>query len=93
MNSKRKFEKNPNLESDPNEGGNYSLFLENDDVHDFVYVIDALIEVCDHDLVQAEQCTYLVHYKGGCEVKNGKYEQLKEMFNRLLDKGLTVSIN
>lgn len=93
MNNKRKFEKNPNLERDPNEGGDYSLILQNDDVHDFVYVIDSLIEICDHDLVQAEQCTYLVHYRGECEVKTGKYEQLKEMYNLLLDKGLTVSIN
>ena len=93
MNDKRKYEKNPNLEGDSREGGDYSLILQNDDIHDFEYVIDALMEICDHDAVQAEQCTYLVHYKGSCEVKTGKYEQLKEMYNHLLNKGLTVSIH
>lgn len=93
MNSKRKFERNPNLEENPQDGKDYSLFLHNDDIHDFMYVIDSLIEVCNHDSVQAEQCTYLVHYGGKCEVKVGKYNQLKEMYNELLDKGLIVSIN
>ena len=93
MNSKRKFEKNPNVEKQPQEGSDYSLILHNDDVHDFMYVIDSLIEICDHNSVQAEQCTYLVHYRGECDVKIGKYEQLKEMYNRFLDKGLLVSIN
>jgi len=34
-----------------------------------------------------------VHYRGECKVKIGKYDQLKEMFNGLLEKGLIVSIN
>lgn len=93
MNSKRKFEKNPNLHENPHDGKDYSLILHNDDVHDFIYVIDSLIEVCNHNSVQAEQCTYLVHYRGKCEIKVGKYNQLKEMYNELLNKGLTVSIN
>lgn len=93
MRSKRKLEKNPNLEENPHDGKDYSLILHNDDIHDFMYVIDSLIEVCAHGPVQAEQCTYLVHYKGKSEVKTGKYEHLKEMYNGLLDKGLIVSIN
>ncbi|MFN4929813.1 MAG: ATP-dependent Clp protease adaptor ClpS, partial [Bacteroidota bacterium] len=48
-----------------------TLILYNDDVNTFDYVIDSLVEVCDHDVVQAEQCAYLVHYTGKCEVKNG----------------------
>ncbi|PLX14558.1 MAG: Clp protease ClpS [Marinilabiliales bacterium] len=93
MNSKRKFEKDPNLEKNPQDGRHYSLILHNDDVHDFMYVIDALIDICEHDAVQAEQCTYLVHYRGECQVKVGNYDDLKEMYNGLLDKGLVVSIN
>ena len=69
------------------------LILHNDDIHDFHYVIDSLIDVCDHDLVQAEQCTYLVHYRGECDVKVGKYTKLKAMYDRLIEKGLTVSLN
>jgi ATP-dependent Clp protease adaptor protein ClpS len=93
MISKRKFEKDPNVEKNPQDGKDYSLILHNDDVHDFIYVIDSLIEICEHDAIQAEQCTYFVHYRGECQVKAGKYDHLKEMYNGLLDKGLTVSIS
>ncbi|HAF29633.1 MAG TPA: Clp protease ClpS [Bacteroidales bacterium] len=93
MNRKRNLEENQNLEKKHQEGTDYSLILHNDDIHDFMYVIDSLIEVCDHDLVQAEQCTYLVHYRGDCEVKLGKYEKIKALYNKLERKGLTVSIN
>ena len=40
------------------------LILFNDDVHSFDFVIEALIEVCEHELLQAEQCTIIVHFKG-----------------------------
>ena len=93
MNSKRSFEKNPDLEKNPKKGKDYLLILHDDDVHDFTYVIDSLIEICDHDSVQAEQCTYIVHYRGECDVKIGKYEQLKAMYNKFLEKDLTVSLN
>jgi len=93
MDRKRELENSPNMEIDPQEGKDYSLILHNDEVHDFEYVINSLIEICDHDSVQAEQCTYIVHYRGECDVKVGKYEHLKSMFNRFVAKGLTVSIN
>ena len=53
------------------------IVLYNDDLHTFDFVIEALVELCKHNLVQAEQCTYLVHFKGKCAVKNGPYEKLK----------------
>ncbi len=90
---KRDLEKDPNLEKNPQAGKDYTLTLHNDDIHDFNFVIDSLIEICNHDIVQAEQCTYLVHYKGECGVKVGKYELLKEMYDQLLEKELIVSIN
>lgn len=69
-----------------------SLILFNDDVNTFDYVIDSLVEVCNHDVVQAEQCAYLVHYSGKCEVKNGSFDQLKPLRTELSRRGLTVSI-
>lgn len=93
MNRKRNLEENQNLEKKSQGEDVYSLFLHNDDIHDFMFVIDSLIEVCDHDLVQAEQCTYLVHYRGECEIKVGKLEKLRSLYNKLDRKGLTVSIN
>ena len=93
MDRKRDAENSPNMELNPQEEKDYSLILHNDEVHDFEYVIDSLIEICDHDSVQAEQCTYIVHYRGECDVKIGKYEYLKSMYSRFVEKGLTVSIN
>jgi len=69
------------------------LVLHNDDYHTFDYVIDALINICDHDTVQAEQCTLLVHYKGKCDVKKGSYAFLKPMKNALIQKELNATID
>ena len=50
----------------------FSLILWNDDVNSFDDVIDALVEICEHDFIQAEQCATITHYKGKCEVKSGE---------------------
>ncbi|OFY65034.1 MAG: hypothetical protein A2Y71_01070 [Bacteroidetes bacterium RBG_13_42_15] len=69
------------------------LILHNDDVHSFDYVIDTLIEVCELEVVQAEQCTYLVHYKGKCDVKKGAVNYLQPYRQRLIDRGLNATID
>lgn len=71
---------------------NNVLVLYNDDVNTFDYVIESLIEVCRHSIIQAEQCTWLVHYKGKCEVKTGSYNFLEPMCTALLDRGLSAEI-
>ena len=68
------------------------LILFNDDVHSFDFVIEALIEVCEHELLHAEQCTIIVHFKGKCAVKQGSYEKLEPMCTALLERGLTAEI-
>lgn len=68
------------------------LVLFNDDVHSFDFVIEALVEVCSHELLQAEQCTLIVHYKGKCSVKNGTWDELEPLCTALLDRGLTAQI-
>ena len=70
----------------------YKIILWNDDVNTFDYVIDALVEICEHTLEQAEQCTFLVHYKGKCTVKTGSLEKLKPMHEKLLSRSLTSEI-
>ncbi|MGE0089154.1 MAG: ATP-dependent Clp protease adaptor ClpS [Bacteroidales bacterium] len=92
MNIRRKYEEDSNYEMSPNDGKDYSLILFNDDLHDFNYVISSLIEVCKHDEIQAEQCTYLVHYSGKCQIKKGKFNQLNHIKKSLLEKGLTVEL-
>jgi ATP-dependent Clp protease adaptor protein ClpS len=70
-----------------------SLVLHNDDYHTFDYVIDALIEICHHDLSQAEQCTMLIHYKGKCDVKKGSFSYLRPLKNALVQKDLKATID
>jgi ATP-dependent Clp protease adaptor protein ClpS len=69
------------------------LVLHNDDYHTFDYVIDALINICEHDVLQAEQCTLLIHYKGKCEVKKGSFSYLRPMKNALVQKELKATID
>ncbi|WP_167615013.1 ATP-dependent Clp protease adaptor ClpS [Maribellus sediminis] len=69
------------------------LMLHNDDVHTFDYVIDALIEICEHNFEQATQCTYLVHYKGKCDVKKGSFTDLKPLKDALIDRELNATID
>jgi ATP-dependent Clp protease adaptor protein ClpS len=70
----------------------HDLVLFDDDVNTFDFVMDALVKVCKHDSVQAEQCTYIVHFSGKCTVKRGEMGRLKSMCSALLDRGLTAEI-
>ena len=69
------------------------LILFNDDFNTFDFVIESLVKVCKLDAIQAEQCTYLIHHKGKCDVKKGSYNKLKTMKDALIDRGLTAEIN
>jgi ATP-dependent Clp protease adaptor protein ClpS len=69
-----------------------SLLLYNDEVNTFDFVIESLVEVCGHDVIQAEQCTFLIHYKGKCEVKLGTYKSLKPLNTELQNRGLSSVI-
>ena len=73
--------------------GKNSLILHNDEVNSFDFVIESLIEVCKHTTEQAEQCTYLVHYKGKCDVKSGSFDFLRPIRHALVDRGLTATID
>ncbi len=68
------------------------IVLFNDDVNTFDYVIDTLIDVCDHTAEQAEQCSLIVHYNGKCTVKTGEYKDLKPRCSKLLQAGLNAEI-
>jgi len=68
------------------------IVVYNDDFNTFDFVIESLIKVCKHDPIQAEQCTFLVHYKGKCSVKKGTFESLEPMCTALLERGITAEI-
>lgn len=69
-----------------------NLILHNDDYNTFDFVIDTLVDVCDHEYPQAEQCALITHFKGKCDVKSADYEVLKPLKVELQNRGLTVSI-
>jgi ATP-dependent Clp protease adaptor protein ClpS len=69
------------------------LIVYNDDFNTFDFVIDSLIKVCKHEKIQAEQCTFIIHYKGKCIVKKGSYKELEPLCTALLERGLTAEIN
>lgn len=71
---------------------NNEIVLFNDDVNTFDHVIETLIRVCNHELLQAEQCALLVHYKGKCVVKTGVLSELIAPCSSLLEAGLSAEI-
>lgn len=90
MSTKRKIQEDVDvLEKEVNL---HEIILFNDDVNTFDFVIDCLIEICDHTAEQAEQCALLVHYKGKCAVKTGEYDELKPRCTQLLTRGLSAEI-
>ncbi len=85
----------PELEEvvDSKKGKKKFLILHNDEVHTFDYVIESLMEICNLEPEQAEQCTFLVHYKGKCDVKKGSKTFLKPFREGLVRKGLNATID
>ena len=69
-----------------------SLIVWNDEVNTFEWVIQTLIEVCDHSQEQAEQCAMIIHTKGKYAVKRGAYEELKPLCDAITDRGIGATI-
>ncbi|MEM9327181.1 MAG: ATP-dependent Clp protease adaptor ClpS [Bacteroidota bacterium] len=68
------------------------LVVYNDDINTFEHVTATLIKICKHDPEQAEQCTYIIHFKGKCAVKKGTYKELKPMREGVCDAGIKAAI-
>ena len=69
-----------------------SLILYNDDHNTFDYVIETLIDVCEHDPMQAENCAMIAHFKGKCPVKSSTDKELIPYFKEMTNRELTVEI-
>ncbi len=69
------------------------LILYNDDYNTFDYIIQSLIEVCEHDELQAESCALIAHYKGKCHIKNGTINKLKPIHIEMSNRQITTEIN
>ena len=68
------------------------LVVFNDDINTFDHVISTLIRVCKHTPEQAEQCTFLIHYKGKCAVKSGTFEFLRPFREAICEAGIDARI-
>jgi ATP-dependent Clp protease adaptor protein ClpS len=69
-----------------------SLIVWNDDVNTFDWVIETLMEICDHSREQAEQCAWFIHTKGKYAVKNGSADILKPMCEAIVERGINATI-
>ncbi|MBL7766466.1 MAG: ATP-dependent Clp protease adaptor ClpS [Chitinophagaceae bacterium] len=70
----------------------HHLIVWNDDVNTFDWVIKTLMDVCDHEQEQAEQCTLLIHFKGKCIVKEAEFNTLRPMCEGIIDRGINATI-
>ncbi|HMS97575.1 MAG TPA: ATP-dependent Clp protease adaptor ClpS [Saprospiraceae bacterium] len=68
------------------------LIIYNDDHNTFDWVIQCLMDVCNHTHEQSEQLSLIIHFKGKATVKTGPFDSLKPMKDALLDRGLSAVI-
>lgn len=90
VSTKEKIQEESDVLTD--EQKNNEIVLFNDEVNTFDHVIETLVYACEHTPIQAEQCAWIVHYKGKCTVKTGSYEELEPRCSLLLDAGLSAEI-
>jgi len=92
LNTKPFYEEEIDLLEDTGSDEANELVVFNDDVNTFEHVINTLIKICGHSVEQAEQCTWIIHYKGKCSVKLGSFEELVPMRQAICDKGISAEV-
>jgi len=70
----------------------YYLVLFNDDLNKYEYVVESLVDICRHDPIQAEQCTFIAHHKGKCDIKIGSLALLEELKSEFDRRGISTVI-
>lgn len=73
-------------------GNHAKIIVYNDDHNTFDWVIESFVSVCRHNAAQAEQLSYLIHFKGKATVKTGSKKELKPIKDALVDRGLSAVI-
>ena len=68
------------------------LITWNDDFNSFQWVIQSFVTVLKHTSDQAEQCAWIIHFKGKYAVKHGSVKELTPYKDALSDRGLSVTI-
>lgn len=69
-----------------------TLIVWNDEVNTFEWVIETLMQVCGHTHEQAEQCSFIIHYKGKYGVKNGSFDELRHMCDSITERGVGATV-
>lgn len=91
-NAKPQIERDEDVEVLDEVGQTCSLIVWNDHVNTFEWVIETLVEICNHTYEQAEQCAMIIHHQGKYAVKNGTYDFLKPMCDAITDRGIGATI-
>jgi len=73
-------------------GERSQLVVYNDDYNTFDWVIQCLMDICNHSQEQSEQLSLLVHFKGKAIVKTDSFNILRPMKDALCDRGLSAVI-
>ncbi len=68
------------------------LIAWNDDYNTFDWVINSFISVLRHSRDQAEQCAWIIHFKGKYTIKHGSIKELTPFKDALIDRGLNITI-
>jgi ATP-dependent Clp protease adaptor protein ClpS len=71
----------------------HNLIVWNDEVNTFDWVIESLVDVCEHSPEQAEQCALIIHSRGKYGVKKGSFEVLRPKAEALIDRGIQATID
>ncbi len=71
----------------------HELIVFNDEVNTIEHVIEVLMDICEHTIEQAEQCTWIIHYKGKCAVKRGEFDKLASMRQAICDRGIQAEVD
>ena len=70
----------------------HELILYNDDKHSVPEVMDMLMTLCKHSVMQAEQCVLIAHNVGKCSIKRGGYTNLLDLSFEMKNHGFNVEI-
>lgn len=70
----------------------WHLVVWNDEVNTFEWVIETLVQVCGHSQEQAEQCAYIIHFRGKYAVKHGSFDELKPMRDAITERGIGATV-
>ena len=70
----------------------HNVILYNDDHNTFDFVIETLVDLCEHEATQAEQCAFIVHFNGKCCVKQGSEKRMLAICREMRRRGLSAVV-